>query len=1213
MSSRASWPICVGASTKLQQHYSLGVRFVDVPGCCPSSLKVKLMESLRLGAALPVTLQNGVLCVNEYVRSAHSFHFAVDETSEDNISAWTPLMQWKRPTILLTAGHRAQLEDPEVRAEVQKKLAARAEKLIPLVRVIVVLGCASNEPTPWMTTDFFPFATLETMTNDTSKLLAFFAEQCTSVVTARLRGISLAQTDSVDNDPHYLLPWESAQRGNRTPDQLAFRVAKRRADLLMSICAIRSALIEFKDLPPLLGNQSPQEDYWLAASLELLAAARFHDAITLTARLQRRGALDYSELESDLAAFDARRLDVPAPILANALGAKLEPVDVKLLRQTVMAAKNDASAANREAVNLHSGELCWRLFEEIDSMLKSAQAIYFTGMKRNEMLRELDVELRLKRLAALVDLCSESFSGDKNFVVTLNHCVQDVQECAMRLSNQVRVMICTHIAATFRSCGLRRRALFLQYQALTMLKDEPIVTSGDKDRLLSVASTLLRHAGVRFTIDAPRGVLRRLEFSDEAHSSRRIHALVVFMCLVVTKGTSTMPTFPVLRCQLATLLATTYSDYLRSEAVKSTLDSLLVASNDLPAGVPAFAESLPLIASVIPRRIHKGLEPASIEITKIFVTGAPNTWLIVHGVCVAQGPIWVQGALAQIEIVIRNPLPYGLLFDGCRCNARWSSPEQAGGGSDLGIGRNDALMRASTPMTAQFSVPPKGCTQIVVSIVPSECGWLCIHELELFVACRPRLDIPNLVLSSTADSMRIAIPHPLTLPVVQAAGTLDGQFDQPLVKTLCQASPFRSGLRLINVGNTTIDSVTVSTHFSYCATATCPGCSGRRGQGEEHLAVVRVNAKESTSGRSRTSLLGTGDHLIQGQSILVPFTVFPPARLPRCQATYVTFRVRYGDCVPNDFSRNVPLSPAVLPHDTVLAVVPQREVEFSLVIDCEPGPSIRMVALSPDRRFIDIRIANDNSREGLSMVFKSAMKFRPCMSDDDAIVTTETVDSVPVCLTSTWSDALTCPPSQEAILRASLADLTFEALSRKGRRAVRQLPITWSTNSEIPFLKAQGMLLVDIASVLPESGLTEVFSPETLLCAATMHTNDASDDSTIRWFSFAPQLTRFPILCATGSSLTVNASLSAPSWIGCLDVEVQVSVEPHSQSMLFGNLVTQRTIGHSGSSAMEIRVELLLCFPGDFTLMFVATDVKAGRVLSFQIPLSAEHRSHSIR
>lgn len=398
-----------------------------------------------------------------------------------------------------------------------------------------------------------------------------------------------------------------------------------------------------------------------------------------------------------------------------------------------------------------------------------------------------------------------------------------------------------------------------------------------------------------------------------------------------------------LRCQLATLMLFKHP-HLLDKATQRTLRSTVEETAGLlepqvPATIvpsPFFLawEALPLPAHLAPKTVPVG----GALFTFIDTQRLKLTILCLNGKVLGSRTVWTVGDVASVLVTLYNPFEEPLLFAALalRCRTRVEreasdkAVEHGGEKGSTELASGDAAVAPICYVLSQVSVAPQAKRKVLLHVQPTQEGTLVIDGLALR-------------LSKMESSQPIVgqLPAPMHIPVLQRLPQVSCTLNTSELEVFgSQRIDFT--VRVVNCGSVPISCISLTAHSEQCQLEGCEGCKERRTDTD---TTVTLN-KRALDAASRVPLQ-------PGDVVIIPGVLEAPPTIAKFGAHYVLFRTDLS--LPHPEPEKPPNVPAAVP---IYAVIPRRVTETRMRLFHSPGLVVTSVALTKDRRAVEVRVAN---------------------------------------------------------------------------------------------------------------------------------------------------------------------------------------------------------------------------------------------------------------
>lgn len=411
-----------------------------------------------------------------------------------------------------------------------------------------------------------------------------------------------------------------------------------------------------------------------------------------------------------------------------------------------------------------------------------------------------------------------------------------------------------------------------------------------------------------------------------------------------------------LRCQLATLLLFQHPHLLDKPTQRALKAVMEETSGLLEPQMPATTvpspfflawEALPLPPHLAPKTVPVG----GALFTFIDTQRLKLTILCLNGKVLGSRTVWTVGDVASVLVTLYNPLEEPLVFGALalRCRGTRTGEKDAEGqqtGSSMSgtaaVGAQARLPQSrkttedvtlSEPICyvlSQVEVQPLSKRKVLLHVQPTQEGTLVIDG----VALR---------LSKMRSSQPIVgqLPAPMHIPVLQRLPQVSCTLNTSELEVFgSQRIDFT--VRVVNCGRVPISCISLTAHSEQCQLEGCEGCKERRNDTD---TSVTLN-KRALDAASRVPLE-------PGDVVMIPGVLEAPPTIAKFGAHYVLFRTDLS--LPHPEPEKPPNVPGAVP---IYAVIPRRVAETRMRLFHSPGLVVTSVALTKDRRAVEVRVAN---------------------------------------------------------------------------------------------------------------------------------------------------------------------------------------------------------------------------------------------------------------
>ncbi|KAG5466305.1 hypothetical protein LSCM4_01451 [Leishmania orientalis] len=396
-----------------------------------------------------------------------------------------------------------------------------------------------------------------------------------------------------------------------------------------------------------------------------------------------------------------------------------------------------------------------------------------------------------------------------------------------------------------------------------------------------------------------------------------------------------------LRCQLATFLLFKFP-HLLDRATQQMLKTVMCEASALlepqmsmtivPSPFFLAWEAFPLPPHLAPKTVPVG----GALFTFIDTQRLKLTILCLNGRKLGSRTVWTVGDVASVLVTLYNPFREHLVFDALalRCHSCASLFEADGDAvSGEGVVLESLSRTLSSPISyalTNVEVPPLAKRKVLLQVQPTEEGTLIIDGVTLRLA-----DVRS------SQSITGQLPAPMHIPVLQRLPQVSCTLNTSELEVFgSQRIDFT--VRVVNCGCVPITRISLTAHSEQCQLDDCEGCKERRNETD---TTVELN-KRALDAAARTPLQ-------PGDVVMIPGILEAPPTISKFGAHYVIFRTDIS--LPHAAPEKPRHVPDAVP---VYAVIPRRVTETRLRLFHSPGLVVTSVALTKDRRAVEVRIAN---------------------------------------------------------------------------------------------------------------------------------------------------------------------------------------------------------------------------------------------------------------
>ncbi|GET92786.1 hypothetical protein, conserved [Leishmania tarentolae] len=435
-----------------------------------------------------------------------------------------------------------------------------------------------------------------------------------------------------------------------------------------------------------------------------------------------------------------------------------------------------------------------------------------------------------------------------------------------------------------------------------------------------------------------RGVVR---LNQSITNAALLNVPLLLELINVFDGMAPATATAALQCQLATFLLFKFPHLLEKET-QQTLKAVVRKASALlePQTSPAIVpcpfflawEAVPLPSHLAPKTVPVG----GAFFTFIDTQRLKLTILCLNGRKLGSRTVWTVGDVASVLVTLYNPFQEPLIFDAlalrCRSYASLVTDDEDSASADavLAAPPGHTLSSPISYVLSNVEVPPLAKRKVLLKVQPTEEGTLLIDGITL-----------RLTDTRSLQSMTGQLPAPMCIPVLQRLPQVSCTLNTSEMEVFgSQRIDFT--VRVVNCGRVPITCITLTAHSEQCQLEGCEGCKERR---NDTSTTVTLN-KRALDAASRTPLQ-------PGDVVMIPGTLEAPPTISKFGAHYVIFRTDLS--LPHPAPKKPRNVPDAVP---VYAVIPRRVTETRLRLFHSPGLVVTSVALTKDRRAVEVRVAN---------------------------------------------------------------------------------------------------------------------------------------------------------------------------------------------------------------------------------------------------------------
>lgn len=404
-----------------------------------------------------------------------------------------------------------------------------------------------------------------------------------------------------------------------------------------------------------------------------------------------------------------------------------------------------------------------------------------------------------------------------------------------------------------------------------------------------------------------------------------------------------------IRCRLATLLLFRYPDFLDRETQESLFATADRDAMYLEPHMPPTTAELPFLLSWEALPLPPHLAPKTVSVggplfTFIDTQRLKLTVLSLNGKKLNSRVVWTVGDVATVLVMLYNPfrLPLHIRAVALQCRSCAALDER----NNVPEGSASHCVGPLAPISYvlhEVIIPPRAKQQVQLYVQPTMEGYLRIEGVELRLK-QLRATMP----------FEGQLSEPLGIPVLPRL---------PLVSCSVSVSELEIfggqraefWVRVVNCGLGPIEHISLTAHSETCQLEDCEGC------------MERASKKEASVTLSKAALDAADSAPLQpGDVVNIPVKLQAPTTIDTLSSHFVVFRV---DCsLPHEKPTMPPNVPNAVP---VFGVIPRRVMETRMRLFHAPSLAVTSIALTKDRRFVDIRVANRSQRYSVEMHLSS--------------------------------------------------------------------------------------------------------------------------------------------------------------------------------------------------------------------------------------------------
>ncbi|KEG11349.1 hypothetical protein DQ04_02721080 [Trypanosoma grayi] len=605
---------------------------------------------------------------------------------------------------------------------------------------------------------------------------------------------------------------------------------------------------------------------------------------------------------------------------------------------------------------------------------------------------------------------------------------------------------------------------------------------------------------------------------------------------------------------LASFLLFGYHPFLSRETQQSLMDIIERSSvhpESLLSTPPPLLYSMDVLA--LPQHLAPKTVPLSgAQFTFIDTGRLKMTLLTLNGKVLPQGQmVWSVGTVGEVELILTNPFRRDLQLTSialsCRSVATLDEVERVGNDGELG--QVVGPLAPSSYVVTGVILPSMSKRHMRLQVQPNMEGYLVVDGVEIRLGQLP-----------LCSTFLVPSPKPTSIPVLQQL---------PLVSctlgvnelAIFSGQTIRLPLQITNSGAVPIRRLQVTAHDESCQLDVCTGCK------------ERANATSFYVILERGSLEKTGSLCLEpGNALLAEVTIVAAACNDNVVFQHVVFRATV----------ELPYDPPVAPENVpsavpVFAVIPRRVQETYLRVFHVPSVAVTSLALSRDRRYVEITVKN-NSKVHTMELLCSRMFF-------------------------------TCIP--DALVVAGAEYLIPPIEITKVPPDIRHFPLPWVVR-ELP--ECHGVVSLDFSIIANEVVCTEPLEDAVVSIAALTDDTSCFTASRLEWRSERNSTSELTFVVPVMKPVPLVVYVDAP-WKRAVPLRVRLAMENHLDAdVLSGPVDTTTIVGgkksdgdeHDVGERYEERVEFFAFKTGEHVLSIKLSDLD-GCEMTHVVRLQVEH------
>ncbi|KAH9601799.1 hypothetical protein LSM04_007795 [Trypanosoma melophagium] len=970
---------------------------------------------------------------------------------------------------------------------------------------------------------------------------------------------------------------------------LGSRVAKKKGDLLLQLGALDSALLVYHE------SLSASDALWASATLESIAALRYLQRaplIEVKIELDKFFSLIEGEevvwnlgMASTLNQFEnavenLRTEQRKAATLlrqslsSSSLGRKLfkeveEPLTVHgdNFRRFLASIRKYFAPESKDTLDTSLEEICRNVhttFKQIFHLSFLELHLYL-----NESLQQLrsasaTQKGNLRVREACIHLqCTELFAeeGDKKrfleSLMILRLMAKDLPERAQREIRDIIPSLCSR-------CGCDRKAIYYVTEAAILERK-----AGARNAAIGLLLQACNMTGISFPntefqyqsidlISTPNynswsgndgskssGVM-------ECHPRRAQDVLLLMELLSSVKETDVDDG---MKTAVASLLLFEYHSFLHRETQQTLMDIIEHSSEQFEPVLsvpPPLLENMEILA-LPPHLAPKTVPLSGAQFTFIDTGRLKMTVLTLNGKVLPRGQVvWSVGTVGEVELYLTNPFRRDLQLTSIAlsCRSLETLPNDLDSIEENYSSHIVGPLAPSSYVVTGVILPSFSKRRLCLQVQPNTSGYLVVDGVEIRLGQLP-------LCSTFFIPSRNLTPIPVLEELPLVSFTLGINEVE-----IFGGQKIRFPLHISNAGTVDIRRLHLTVHDENCQLDGCSGCK-QRVSARSLYVLLEHNSLDAM----------TPNCLSTGKSMLTQVTLVAPAGNDNVVFQHVVFRATV------ELPHEQPVAPDSVPSAVpVFAVIPRRVREAYLRVFHVPGIAVTSLALSRNRRYVEITVKN-KSRVHTIEILCSHMSFT----------------NIPDALVVAGAEYL-IPPIEITKIPPSIGQFQLPWV-------VRELP------------ECRGVVSLDFSIISTEVVCTEPLEDALVNIEVQIDDTRKSITPTLNSQNGTVAANTFPFTLPAMKPVLLSVSVNAP-WKRMIPLRVRLAMENHMDAdALSGPADTTSIVGGAGEEEdvhvsekkqYEETFEFLAFKTGEHVLTITLSDPD-GREMMYHVQFQVEH------